>query len=131
VKAPQPYHKTHSLARAAEQIDKAREFRGTPTEAERAAWNLLRGLRVRGFKFRRQHPLGPYFADFCCVERRLVVELDGGVHGKPGPARSDVRRDSHLNALGYAVLRLPNGIVLQAPQLFVQKVLDFLWSLPN
>jgi very-short-patch-repair endonuclease len=117
------------LERTAQQIDKAREFRRMPTETERAAWNLLRGLRARGFRFRRQHPIGPHFADFCCVERGLVVELDGGVHGQSGQTKRDARRDAHLNALGYSVLRLPNGIVLQAPDLFVQKVLDFLWSL--
>ena len=131
MKAPQPNRKMRSLARAAEQIDKAREFPGTPTETERAAWNLLRALRERGFKFRRQHPLGPYFADFCCVERRLVVELDGGVHGQLAHAKRDARRDAHLKTLGYTVLRLPNGIVLQAPEVFVQKVLGFLWSLPE
>ena len=125
MKTPYPYRKTRSLARTAGQIDKARELRQTPTETERAAWHLLCGLRSRGFKFRRQHPVGPYIADFCCTELRLIVELDGSVHGQPSQARSDARRDAHLKSMGYAVLRLPNGIVLQAPDLFVQKVLSF------
>ncbi|HMD85151.1 MAG TPA: endonuclease domain-containing protein [Terriglobia bacterium] len=131
VKAPYPYRKTRSLARTAAQIDKAREFRRMPTETERAAWDLLRSLRLKGFKFRRQHPVGPYIADFCCVERRLIVELDGGVHGQQSQARSDARRDAHLQNRGYTVLRLPNGIVLQAPELFVQKVLSWAWPLPG
>jgi type I restriction enzyme, R subunit len=125
VKTPTPYRKTRSLARTAGQIDKAREFRQTPTETEQAAWDLLRGLRSRGFKFRRQHPVGPYIADFCCTEVRLIVELDGGVHGEPRQVRSDARRDAHLKSMGYTLLRLPNGIVLQAPDLFVQKVVGF------
>jgi type I restriction enzyme R subunit len=125
VKTPYPYRKTRSLARTAAQIDKARELRQTPTEAEQAAWRLLRGLRSRGFKFRRQHPVGPYIADFCCSELRLIVELDGSVHGQPSQARSDARRDAHLKSMGYGVLRLPNGIVLQAPDLFVQEVVRF------
>ena len=125
VKTPYPYRKTRSLARTAGQIDKARELRQTPTETEQAAWHLLRGLRSRGFKFRRQHPVGPYIADFCCTERRLIVELDGSVHGQPSQARSDARRDAHLKSMGYTVLRLPNGIVLQAPDLFVQEVVRF------
>ena len=125
MKTQYPYRRTRSLARTAGQIDKAREFRQTPTETERAAWHLLRGLRSRGFKFRRQHPVGPYIADFGCTERRLIVELDGSVHGQPSQARSDARRDAHLKSMGYTVLRLPNGIVLQAPELFVQKVLSF------
>ncbi len=131
MKTPYPYRKTRSLARRARQIDKARELRGTPTEAERAAWYLLRSLRLRGFKFRRQHPMGPYIADFCCVERRLIVELDGGVHGQPSQARSDAQRDAHLESMGYTVARFPNGIVLEAPELFAQKVLSFVWSLPE
>jgi len=130
VKAPHLYRKKRSLARTAAQIDKARGFRRTPTETERSAWSLLRGLRLRGLRFRRQHPVGPYPADFCCVERRLVVELDGVVHGQPSQARRDARRDAHIKTLGDAVLRLSNDIVLQAPELFVQKVLDFARSLP-
>ena len=75
--------------------------------------------------------MGPYLADFCCVERRLIVELDGSVHGQPSQARKDTKRDAHLRILGYTVLRLPNGIVLQAPELFVQKVLSVVWSVPE
>jgi type I restriction enzyme, R subunit len=125
VKTQYPYRRTRSLARTAGQIDKARELRQTPTETERAAWHLLRGLKSRGFKFRRQHPVRPYIADFGCTELRLIVELDGSVHGQPSQAMRDARRDAHLKSMGYTVLRLPNGIVLQAPDLFVQKVLSF------
>src|SRR5579863_613611 len=80
VKTQSPYRRTRSLARTTEQIDNARALRQATTETERAAWHLLRGLRSSGFKFRRQHPVGPYIADFCCTELRLMVELDGGVH---------------------------------------------------
>src|ERR1019366_6301934 len=120
VKTQYPYRRTRSLARTARQIDKARELRQKPTETERAAWHLLRGLRSRGFNFRRQHPVGPYIADFCRTELRLIVEFDGSVHGQPSQARSD----THLKSRGYTVLRLPNGIVLQAADLFVQKELS-------
>ena len=124
VKTPNPYRQTRSLARTAGPIDRARELRRTPTETEREAWHLLRGLRSRGFRFRRPHPVGPYIADFCCTEVRLIVELDGSVHGEPSPVRSDAR----LKSMGYTVLRLPNGIVLEAPDLFVQEVVSF-WLL--
>ena len=126
MKTPNPYRQTRWRARTAGQIDKARELRQTPTETEREAWHLLRGLRSRGFRFRRQHPVGPYIADFCCTELRLIVELDGSVHGQPNQARRDVRRDARLKSMGYTVLRFPNGIVLQAPDLFVQEVVSFL-----
>jgi very-short-patch-repair endonuclease len=126
-----PYRKTRSLARTGAQIEKARELRHEPTETERAAWQLLRSMKSKGFKFRRQHPLGPYVVDFYCAQRRLVVELDGSVHGQPSQARRDARRDRHLKDMGYTVLRLPNGIVLKAPEEFVQRVLDAVWSLPE
>jgi very-short-patch-repair endonuclease len=123
------YRKLRSQARTARQIDGARELRHTATESERIAWDLLRRLRLRGFKFRRQHPVGPYIADFCCLESRLIIELDGSVHGHASQASRDGRRDAYLRAMGFTVLRLSNGVVLQAPDLFVQKVLSMALSL--
>jgi very-short-patch-repair endonuclease len=117
-----PNQKSRSQGRTARQIDRARELRHTATESETIAWDLLRRLRLRGFKFRRQHPVGPYIADFCCLESRLIIELDGGVHGQTSQATRDGQRDAYLQATGYTVLRLSNGLVLQAPDLFVQKV---------
>ena len=131
VSSPHPYRKTRSLARTTGQIDKARELRRSSTEAEQAAWHLLRKLRLKGFRFRRQHPVGPYLADFCCRERRLIVELDGSVHGQPSQASRDALRDAYLKALGYTVLRISNGMVLEAPELFVEKVVAMGWSLPE
>ena len=131
LKLPRPYRKTRSDARTAAHIDRARELRHTPTEPEEAAWFLLRRLRVKGFKFRRQHPVGPYTADFCCPQHRLVVELDGGVHGRHDQIKKDAHRDARLRFLGYTVLRVPNGMVLEAPELFIDKVLDAVWSLPD
>ena len=122
VKAPSPYRRTRSLARTAGQIDKARELRRAPTETERAAWYLLRSLDQGGSSSAASTSR---LADFCCTELRLIVELDGSVHGQPSQARSDARRDAHLKSMGYTVLRLPNGIVLQAPDLFVQEVVRF------
>ena len=126
-----PYRKSRSDARAAKHIERARELRRTLTETEEAAWFLLRRLRRRGFKFRRQHPVGPYTADFCCPQHRLVVELDGGVHGRRDQAKKDAHRDAYLRSLGYTTLRVPNGMVLEAPDLFVAKVLDAAWLSPD
>ncbi len=61
----------------------------------------------------------------------MIVELDGGVHGQPSQARRDSRRDAHLKKMGYVVLRFSNGIAQEAPELFVQKILDAVWSLPE
>ncbi|MGO8819580.1 MAG: endonuclease domain-containing protein [Terriglobia bacterium] len=131
VSSPPSDRKTRSLARTTGQIDKARELRRSSTEAEQAAWHLLRKLRLKGFWFRPQHPVGPYIADFCCRERRLIVELDGSVHGQPSQANRDAQRDAYLKALGNTVLRVSHGKVFEAPELFVEKVVAMGWSLPE
>ncbi len=88
---------------------RARELRITMTDAERRLWSALRGRRLRGFKFRRQHRLGPFIADFVCVEHRLVIEADGGQHA--GSA-VDARRTAWLEARGWRVLRFWNNDIL-------------------
>jgi len=90
-------------------VPAARELRGRETEAEAVLWEALRGRRLAGLKFRRQHPIGSFVADFCCAERMLVVELDGGVH--EGQREHDAEREALLVAPGYRVLRFPNEAV--------------------
>ena len=86
----------------------ARGMRHEPTLAEQAVWRLLRGRRFRGLKFRRQAPVGPYIADFACIEAKLIVECDGGQHG----GERDARRDVFLAEQGFRVVRLWNSDVL-------------------
>ena len=112
-------------------IANARDLRRTATQAEHIAWRLLRSLRHSGLKFRRQHPIGSWIADFCCPQRGLLVELDGSVHGQPSQARRDAARDRALRRVGYTVLRLPNGIVFEDPDAFVRKVVERAEALPN
>jgi very-short-patch-repair endonuclease len=88
---------------------KARELRSGMTDAERRLWSALRDRRLQGYKFRRQHPLGPFVADFACVEHRLVIEVDGGQHSE---SKSDLRRTEWLNQRGWRVLRFWNNDVL-------------------
>ena len=59
-----------------------RRLRNEMTDAEKALWKVLRSRQVSGFKFRRQHPFGDYILDFVCLERKLVIEVDGGQHGE-------------------------------------------------
>ena len=120
-----------SFARSSAQVSKARALRQGETESEKIAWRLLRNLRSKGFRFRRQHAVGHYIVDFCCCQRRLIVELDGSVHAQPGQAKRDAIRDEQLKRMGYTVARFPNGMVLQAPELLTEKVLDIAWSLPE
>jgi very-short-patch-repair endonuclease len=102
---------------------RVRELRHAQTEAEKAAWHLLRDRRL-GFKFRRQYPIENYVVDFHCCECRLAIELDGGVHSQPSQIRKDAAKDSFLGKLGIGVLRLPNGLVMEDPDGFVHKVRD-------
>ena len=83
-------------------------MRSEPTEAERLLWAMLRANAMGGVRFRRQHPLGPYIVDFACLERRLVVEVDGGGHG----GEYDRLRDEWLSSQGFRVLRVWNNEAL-------------------
>lgn len=87
---------------------RARDLRRASSEAELKLWRGLRGRRLADFKFVRQAPIGPYFADFVCRERRLVVEVDGATHAGDEQIASDLRREEALARLGYRVLRVGN-----------------------
>jgi very-short-patch-repair endonuclease len=80
------------------------------TEAERRLWAKLRNRGVTGAKFRRQVPIGPFVADFACVERSLVIEIDGGHHADR--EEDDAARTESLTGFGYSVLRFWNSEVL-------------------
>jgi very-short-patch-repair endonuclease len=82
------------------------------TDAERKLWLRLRHLPVEGTHFRRQATIGPYFADFACHTRRLVIELDGGQHNFGEQAKRDVERDAYFRENGYRMLRFWNNDVL-------------------
>jgi very-short-patch-repair endonuclease len=90
----------------------ARELRRNSTPAEKILWQRLRGRRLHDLKFLRQHPVGPFVVDFCCRDRRLIVELDGEIHEKEQQHAYDEKRDAYLRSQDYVVLRLPNEQVL-------------------
>ncbi len=81
------------------------------TTHEQKLWYLLRDRRCRGEKFRRQLPIGPYIVDFCCVEKKLIVELDGGGHAGPEATAMDCLRDQFFQSNGFQVLRFWNNEV--------------------
>ena len=85
----------------------ARELRAHQTSAEERLWYYLRDRRLLGLKFKRQKPIGPYIADFLCIEYNLIVEADGGQHG----SLNDFDRDVWLRDQGYTVLRFWNNQV--------------------
>lgn len=87
----------------------AKRLRGEATNAEQRLWRHLRNRHLGGFKFRRQVTIGPFIADFACVERRVIVEADGGQHSHD----IDQPRTAYLERLGWQVLRFWNDEVLQ------------------
>jgi very-short-patch-repair endonuclease len=99
----------------------ARQLRRHQTDAEKKLWLHLRNRHLGGFKFRRQVPFGPYIADFCCLEARLIIELDGGYH------RTITDRDSNrteaLAQIGYRVVRFTNDEVLSRPRIVSIKIM--------
>ena len=103
-------------------LKQARRMRGSPSVAERILWKLLRGRRLEGCKFRRQVPIGPYVADFVCLEHRLVVEADSALHD----AARDARRDDWMRAEGFRVLRFANSEVTTRPENVLMAIVDAL-----
>ena len=91
-------------------------LRRNQTDAERRLWRHLRSRRLLGLRFRRQHPIGPYFADFACLELRLVIELDGGQHADPRGLERDRVRTAALEERGYEVIRFWDNDVLRDTQ---------------
>ena len=94
--------------------ERARELRQTSTVAERKLWSLVRNRKIAGCKFRRQVPIGRYFADFACLEARLIVELDGDHHADR--VDYDAGRTETLEADGWTVLRFWNSRILTNPE---------------
>ena len=90
---------------------RAKELRQYMTPAEKALWQRLRARRLNGLKFRRQHPLGPFIADFYCAAHRLVIEVDGDIHETQ--AERDEVRTEQFEAYGYRVIRFSNVQVEQ------------------
>jgi very-short-patch-repair endonuclease len=90
---------------------RARGLRQGQTEAERELWRRLRSRLLGGFKFVRQEPIGPYFADFVCREEKLVLEVDGATHSTDVERRRDGAQEQFLRDRGYRVARFHNDEV--------------------
>jgi 5-methyltetrahydrofolate--homocysteine methyltransferase len=102
----------------------ARELRQEETEAEKVLWNALRGKRLNGLKFRRQHPYEKTILDFFCVEHQLVVELDGSIHDLQDQFKSDEERTQFLNDHGLKVIRFRNEEILKRLPIVLQKIIE-------
>ena len=93
--------------------NRSRVLRSQPISAEARLWSKLRNRQLAGLKFVRQVPLDPYFVDFLCRERKVVVEVDGGTHGTAGEIARDRSRTLELQRSGYRVFRVHNSDVYE------------------
>jgi adenine-specific DNA-methyltransferase len=104
--------------------DTARRLRREETEWEHSLWERLRRRQLYGFKFRRQHPIGPFFADFFCPEAKLIIEIDGSQHADG--LNLDKSRTEFLRNTGYDVLRFWNHEISSEIDAVMQRIADAL-----
>jgi very-short-patch-repair endonuclease len=109
----------------------AKRLRKTSTDVERLLWSRLRAGRFESLKFRRQHPIGGYIVDFVCLERKLIIELDGGQHNLPDEVLRDRQRDAWLEKEGYTVLRFWDNEVLMNTDGVLDRIRDRLLKSPS
>ncbi len=102
------------------------EHRSKPTEAENFMWQILRGKKIGGFKFRRQHIISSYIADFVCLSQQVVIEIDGLIHQVPEHIISDEARTLELNRLGFDVMRFTNDEVFYDADNVIKKIIHHL-----
>ena len=95
-------------------VRRARESRKNQTSAEEKLWSLLRNRRLISRKFRRQHPIGPWVADFACPAIKLVIEVDGPSHDTEDQQAWDEMKTEYLRTSSWRVIRIKNADIYQA-----------------
>ncbi len=103
-------------------LDRAKELRDTETEAEKLLWEQLRAKKVNGFKFRRQHAIERFIADFYCHKAKLVIEVDGRIHNKPEVKERDINRTAEIEKYGIKIIRLTNKEILEDLENVLEKI---------
>ena len=103
-----------------ERTKRAKSLRKSQTESEGLLWSLLRSNQLCGLAFRRQHPIGPYYADFACISQQAVVELDGDYHDHI--QEGDLRRQQFLVDHGWKVIRFANEEVLRDAEAVIRSI---------
>jgi very-short-patch-repair endonuclease len=102
---------------------RARQLRQNSTDVEKRMWSALRDRRLSRYKFRRQHPIGPYIVDFACTEHAMIIEIDGGQHAEN---TGDARRTAWLQGQGWTVNRFWNNEVLTNTNGVIETILRVL-----
>jgi len=125
VAGPHPANRQRSDRRLSPtQAARVKALRRLSTYPERKLWQILRRKQLAGYRFRRQHPIGHFVADFCCPQARLVIEVDGLSH--LGQLEHDADRTAYLPACGYRVVRVSNDEVLADEAAVVEFILTAL-----
>ena len=104
--------------------ERRRNLRKTLTPAEVKLWKVVRSRRFYGYRFHRQHQIGPYIVDFVCLMRKVIIELDGGYHREKDQAEYDTIRDIFLTAKGYKVFRFWNLDIFERFEVVLKVILE-------
>ncbi len=102
----------------------AKKLRNNPTEAESYLWNYLSGNKIQNVRFKRQHPIFYFVADFYCHQAKLIIEIDGGYHLLPQQFQYDKQRDTELENFGLKVLRFTNERVFLDTEKVVEEITE-------
>jgi leucyl-tRNA synthetase len=103
-------------------IENAKKNRKEPTEAENLIWQNVRDRKIDNLKFRRQHPIAGFIPDFVCLEKNLIIEIDGGYHNEEEQIKFDKAREEWLKEYGFTMLRFTNEEVINEVSSVLQKV---------
>jgi very-short-patch-repair endonuclease len=103
--------------------DNRKYLRNNSTSAEASLWSLLKNRQLEGRKFRRQHSINNFIVDFYCHSDKIIIELDGNLHGDYIQIEKDTERDNLLTKAGYKVLRFENRFVFQEPEYIIEEIL--------
>ncbi|MBI3501114.1 MAG: endonuclease domain-containing protein [Bacteroidetes bacterium] len=112
----------HYYGASLKTFDKAKQLRKESTPAEKYLWKMLRGRSILGFKFRRQHPVYHFIADFYCNKAKLILEVDGDIHELDHIKEYDKEREETIKELGIRVLRFTNEEVLADENKVMRKI---------
>lgn len=107
-------------------FENARELRNKQTESEIILWNILKDYKLIGFKFRRQHPIANYIADFYCHKAKLIIEIDGEYHNNKEQVLIDKERTAYFNEIGLQEIRFTNNQVLFEIEIVLNKIDDII-----
>ncbi|MBL4852620.1 MAG: DUF559 domain-containing protein [Robiginitomaculum sp.] len=102
----------------------AKDLRKNMTEAEHKLWSHIRRKLLDGYRFRRQHPVGPFIVDFICIAEKLIIEVDGATHGDDAEIAYDERRTKFLETHGWKIVRYGNEEIYKS----IDDVLDDIYA---